>query len=102
LEDRRISAKSIAEQLGVSRERLGSIIHEDLDMLVACLLPGRAKDLSSPLYLPAVSDSPGVQVETFEGRHAMLIPHTTPVLCCVDICMVRKTTRHKKYRLPVL
>jgi len=32
LEDRRISAKSIAEQLGVSRERVGSIIHEDLDM----------------------------------------------------------------------
>jgi len=31
-EDRRISAKSIAEQLGVSRERVGSIIHEDLDM----------------------------------------------------------------------
>ena len=33
LEDRRISAKSIAEQLGISRERVGSIIHEDLDML---------------------------------------------------------------------
>ena len=32
LEDRRISAKSIAEQLGFSRERAGSIIHEDLDM----------------------------------------------------------------------
>ena len=32
LEERRISAKSIAEQLGVSRERVGSIIHEDLDM----------------------------------------------------------------------
>jgi len=31
LEDRRISAKSIAEQLGISRERLGSIIHEDLE-----------------------------------------------------------------------
>jgi len=28
LEDRRISAKSIAEQLGISRERAGSIIHE--------------------------------------------------------------------------
>ena len=27
-----ISAKSIAEQLGISRERVGSIIHEDLDM----------------------------------------------------------------------
>ena len=32
LEDRRISAKSIAEQLGISRERVGSIIHENLDM----------------------------------------------------------------------
>ena len=32
LEVRRISAKSIAEQLGVSHERVGSIIHEDLDM----------------------------------------------------------------------
>ena len=32
LEDGRISAKSIAEQLGISRERVGSIIIEDLDM----------------------------------------------------------------------
>jgi len=32
LEDSRISAKSIAEQLGISRERDWSIIHEDLDM----------------------------------------------------------------------
>jgi len=32
LEDCQISAKSIAEQLGISRERVGSIIHEDLDM----------------------------------------------------------------------
>jgi len=32
LEDRRISAKSIVEQLVISRERVGSIIHEDLDM----------------------------------------------------------------------
>jgi len=32
LEDRRISAKSITEQLLISRERVGSIIHEDLDM----------------------------------------------------------------------
>jgi len=31
-EDRLISAKSIAEQLGISRGRVGSIIHEDLDM----------------------------------------------------------------------
>ena len=32
LEDSRISAKPIAEQLDISRERVGSIIHEDLDM----------------------------------------------------------------------
>jgi len=32
LEDSRISAKSIAEQLGISGERVGSIIHEDLDV----------------------------------------------------------------------
>jgi len=32
LEDHRILSKSIAEQLGISRERVGSIIHEDLDM----------------------------------------------------------------------
>jgi hypothetical protein len=32
LEDCRISAKSIAEQLDISSERVGSIIHEDLDM----------------------------------------------------------------------
>jgi len=32
LEGRRISGKSIAEQLEISRERVGSIIHEDLDM----------------------------------------------------------------------
>jgi len=33
LEDRRISAKSIAEQQSISHERVGSIIQEDLDML---------------------------------------------------------------------
>jgi len=32
LEDRRISSKSIAEQVSFSREQNGSIIHEDLDM----------------------------------------------------------------------
>ena len=32
LEDHQISAKSIAEQLGISHERVGSIIHEDLDI----------------------------------------------------------------------
>ena len=32
LEDRRISTKSIVEKPGISRERVGSIIHEQLDM----------------------------------------------------------------------
>ena len=32
LVDRRISAKSVAEQLGISRERVGSIFLEDLDI----------------------------------------------------------------------
>jgi len=32
LEDRRILDKSIVEQLGISHERVGSLIHEDLDM----------------------------------------------------------------------
>jgi len=32
LGDRRISAKSIAEQLGISRERAGYVIYEDLYM----------------------------------------------------------------------
>jgi len=32
LKERRISDKSIAEQLGISRERVCSVIHEDLDM----------------------------------------------------------------------
>jgi len=32
LEDLRISPKSITEQLGISHERVGFIIHEDLDM----------------------------------------------------------------------
>jgi len=32
LEHRQILAKSIAEQLGISREQVGSIMHEDVDM----------------------------------------------------------------------
>jgi len=32
LEDHQIAAKSIAEQLGISHERVGSIIHEDGDI----------------------------------------------------------------------
>jgi len=41
VEYRRISAKSIAEQLGISRERVGPTIHEDVDMrkLSAKLVP---------------------------------------------------------------
>jgi hypothetical protein len=35
-ETHRISVKSIAEQLGISCERVGSIIHEDLDMWKLC------------------------------------------------------------------
>jgi len=31
-EDRRISAKSIGEQLGISRERVWSIIHDDFNL----------------------------------------------------------------------
>ena len=40
-EDRRISAKSIGEQLGISRERVGSIFPEDMEMrkLSAKLVP---------------------------------------------------------------
>jgi len=36
LEDRRISATSIADKLGITSERVGSIIHEDLDMWKLC------------------------------------------------------------------
>ena len=32
MEDRRISAKSLAEKVGISREQVGSIFHEDMDM----------------------------------------------------------------------
>ena len=41
IEDRRVSAKSMAEQLGISREKVGSIIHEYLDVrkLSAKLVP---------------------------------------------------------------
>jgi predicted ArsR family transcriptional regulator len=49
LEDRRISFKSIAEQLGISHNRVRSIIYEDLDVLVACFFPVRSKDLSASL-----------------------------------------------------
>ena len=32
LEDHRITSKAIAEELGISRARVGSITHEDLDI----------------------------------------------------------------------
>jgi len=48
LENRRISAKSRTEQLGISRERVESIIHEDLDIrklsanwVPKCLIAGK-------------------------------------------------------------
>jgi len=49
LEDRWISAKSLAEQLGISREWFGSIIHEDLDMrkLFAKWVPERGSKTST-------------------------------------------------------
>ena len=47
LEDRRISAKSIAEQLGISRERFGSIILEDLDMRK---LSAKSKTSTVPVF----------------------------------------------------
>ena len=56
LGDRRISAKSIAEQLGISRERVGSIIHEDLDMrkLSAKWVPKCLKSGSRTSTVPVV------------------------------------------------
>ena len=42
LEDRRISAKSIAEQLGISRERVGSVIHEYCVVCVCVCVCARA------------------------------------------------------------
>ena len=61
LEDRRISAKSIAEKLGFSRERVGSIIHEGLDM--------RTKDLSAP---PHINLKTGIETRTFWTRSSFL------------------------------
>ena len=60
LEDRRISAKSIAEQLGISRERVGSIIHGDLDISAYIVYQRRFKaaqtqhlnTVSSFIYFP--------------------------------------------------
>jgi len=52
LEDHQISAKSIAEQLGISHERVGSIIHEDLDMQkppVKCVLKCLNTDQKCPV-----------------------------------------------------
>jgi hypothetical protein len=55
LEDRQISARSVADQLSISLEQVGSIIHEDLDMLVACFLPGRAKGCQHPCSKSSLS-----------------------------------------------
>jgi len=56
LKDCRISAKSIAEQLDISREWVGSIIHEDLDMrklsakwVPKCLKADQKRQRVSPL-----------------------------------------------------
>jgi len=59
LEDSRISAKAIAEQLGISRERVGSIIHEDLDM----------RKLSAKWVNPHTESVVGPHKPTFMGRH---------------------------------
>ena len=59
LDDRRISAKSLAEQLGISRERVGSIIHEDLDM----------RKLSAKWVNPHTESVVGPHKPTFMGRH---------------------------------
>jgi len=52
LEDRQISSKSIAEQLGISRDWVGSIIHDDFDMwklyakwIPKCLNPDQKRQL---------------------------------------------------------
>jgi len=50
LEDRRISAKSMAEQLGISHEQVGSIIHVDALCEVGPEMPeGRTKTLTLPV-----------------------------------------------------
>jgi len=56
LENRQISAKSIAEQLDISRERVGSIIHEDLDMrkLSAKWVPEIAESGTKTSKVPVV------------------------------------------------
>ena len=52
LEDRRISAKSIAERLGISRERVGFIIHEDLNMRkISTNFLRDSNDFLSPLVI---------------------------------------------------
>jgi hypothetical protein len=46
----------------------------------------------------AVSGSPCLQVEAFEGKHAALIIDRTSVLCCVYVCFARKTTTAQKVK----
>jgi hypothetical protein len=56
LEDRRISAKSITEQLDISLEQVGSIIHENLDM----------QKLSAKWVLKCL-----MQIKTFNGASCL-------------------------------
>jgi len=57
LGDRQISDKSIAEHLGISRERIGSIIHEDLDLRRKKLVYLGFQCLDHPPYSPDVASS---------------------------------------------
>ena len=54
LEDSRISAKSIVEQLGISRERVGSIIHENLDIAEALQMGPEMPERGSKTTVPVV------------------------------------------------
>jgi len=62
LEDCCISAKSISEQLGISREWVGSVIHEDLDMrkLSAKWVPKMPESGSKTSTVPIVWASFGI------------------------------------------
>jgi predicted HTH transcriptional regulator len=55
LEESRMSAKSITEQLGISREWVVSVIHEDLDMgkLSATWVPKCLNAHQKPPTVPA-------------------------------------------------
>ena len=94
MEDRRISAKSIAEQLGILPEQVGSVIHKDLDMLVACFLPRRAKDLSAPRVLSRFSiklQKLILKTAKFCSKHACHVERVNRALKLV----IRKTSLKK-------